>query len=108
MFLAALDQTIVSTALSTISRELDGTTGSLSWVSGAYLLMITALAPCSGKISDYFGRKVVLYTAIVIFIIVSQVESATQHTGGGNECMPLTSLSLHSCRARRFAVPHKT
>ncbi|KWU45775.1 MFS general substrate transporter [Rhodotorula sp. JG-1b] len=79
MFLAALDQTIVSTALSTISRELDGTTGSLSWVSGAYLLMITALAPCSGKISDYFGRKVVLYSAIVIFIIGSALCGAAQN-----------------------------
>ncbi|GAA5873312.1 hypothetical protein JCM3774_005938 [Rhodotorula dairenensis] len=79
MFLAALDQTIVSTALSTISRELDGTTGSLSWVSGAYLLMITALAPCSGKISDYFGRKVVLYTAIVIFMIGSALCGAAQN-----------------------------
>lgn len=71
MFLAALDQTIVATALSTISRDLDGTTGSLSWVSGAYLLCITAMAPISGKVSDYVGRKAVLYTAIVIFIIVS-------------------------------------
>ncbi|GJN87838.1 hypothetical protein Rhopal_000793-T1 [Rhodotorula paludigena] len=70
-FLAALDQTIVSTALSTIQRELDGTAASLSWVSGAYLLCITALAPCYGKLSDYFGRKPILLGSIVVFMLGS-------------------------------------
>ena len=51
-FLAALDSTAVATALSTLQRELDGTAASLSWVTGAYLLMITACAPVYGKLSD--------------------------------------------------------
>ncbi|GAA6054990.1 hypothetical protein JCM3770_000481 [Rhodotorula araucariae] len=78
-FLAALDQTIVSTSLSTIQRELNGTAASLSWVSGAYLLCVTSLAPCYGKMSDYFGRKWVLYTCILIFMIGSALCGAAQN-----------------------------
>ncbi|BGO88825.1 hypothetical protein NBRC10512_002180 [Rhodotorula toruloides] len=77
-FLAALDQTIVATALSTISKDLNGTTGSLSWVSAAYLLCVTSLAPCYGKLSDYFGRKIVFFSSIVVFIIGSALCGAAQ------------------------------
>lgn len=77
-FLAALDSTAVATSLSTIQRELDGTAASLSLVTGAYLLCITALAPCYGKLSDYYGRKWVLYVSIVIFMIV-RLRSSLRH-----------------------------
>ncbi|GAA5855362.1 hypothetical protein JCM9279_001697 [Rhodotorula babjevae] len=78
-FLAALDSTAVATALSTLQRELDGTAASLSWVTGAYLLMITACAPVYGKLSDYYGRKWVLYISIIIFMIGSALCGAAQN-----------------------------
>src|ERR1043165_5519841 len=70
MFLAALDQTIVSTALPTIVGELGGL-DHLSWVVTAYLLAITAVTPLYGKLGDLYGRKVVLQGALVIFLIGS-------------------------------------
>lgn len=70
MFLAALDQTIVATALPTIGREL-GDLKNLSWVVTAYLLSSTAATPLYGKISDIHGRRKTLLAAISIFIIGS-------------------------------------
>ena len=70
MLLAALDQTIVSTALPRIVGELGGI-DHLSWVVTAYLLTSTAVVPLYGKISDLYGRKIVFQAAIVIFLIGS-------------------------------------
>lgn len=70
MLLAALDQTIVSTALPTIVGELGGF-NQLSWVVTAYLLSSTVVVPLYGKFGDLFGRKVVLQTAIAIFLLGS-------------------------------------
>jgi EmrB/QacA subfamily drug resistance transporter len=70
MLLAALDQTIVSTALPTIVTELGGF-NQLSWVVTAYLLSSTVVVPLYGKFGDLFGRKVVLQTAIALFLIGS-------------------------------------
>jgi EmrB/QacA subfamily drug resistance transporter len=67
MFLGALDQTIVATALPTIGRHF-GNLDELSWVVTAYLLTGTASTPLYGKLSDIYGRRVVMLTAIVIFI----------------------------------------
>ena len=57
MFLGALDQTIVATALPTIGRHF-GDLGDLSWVVTAYLLTGTAVTPLYGKLSDIHGRRV--------------------------------------------------
>lgn len=70
MLLAALDQTIVSTALPTIVTELGGFS-QLSWVVTAYLLSSTVVVPLYGKFGDLFGRKVVLQTAIALFLLGS-------------------------------------
>ena len=59
MFLAALDQTIVSTALPTIVADLHGASH-LAWVVVAYLLAATVSTPLWGKLGDQYGRKVVL------------------------------------------------
>ncbi len=67
MFLAALDQTIVSTALPTIVSDLGGA-NHLSWVVTAYLLASTATTPLWGKLGDLFGRKTVFQICIVIFL----------------------------------------
>ena len=70
MFLAALDQTIVATALPTIVGDLGGA-NHLSWVVTAYLLASTATTPLWGKLGDMFGRKTVFQICIVIFLIGS-------------------------------------
>ena len=70
MFLAALDQTIVSTALPTIVSELGGLRW-LSWVVTAYLLASTGVVPLYGKCGDLYGRKRVLQVAIVLFLVGS-------------------------------------
>ena len=70
MFLAALDQTIVSTAMPTIGREL-GDAENLPWIVTAYLLAATAVTPLYGKLSDIHGRRVMLLLAISAFVIGS-------------------------------------
>src|SRR6185369_15510600 len=70
MLLAALDQTIVATALPTIVGELGGLE-KLSWVVTAYLLAQTVVTPLYGKLGDLYGRKKVVQVAIVIFLIGS-------------------------------------
>src|SRR3979409_870726 len=70
MLLAALDQTIVSTALPRIASDLHGLS-KLSWVATAYLLTSAITTPIYGKISDLFGRKKIFQIAIVIFIVGS-------------------------------------
>ena len=70
MLLAALDQTIVSTALPTIVGDLRG--GShIAWVITAYLLATTVSTPLWGKLGDMYGRKIFFQAAIVIFLIGS-------------------------------------
>jgi len=70
MFLGALDQTIVATALPTIGRDL-ADVENLSWVVSAYLLTSTAVTPLYGKLSDIHGRRAMLLVAITIFLIGS-------------------------------------
>ncbi|MEU1042341.1 MFS transporter [Streptomyces sp. NPDC005907] len=78
MLLAALDQTIVSTALPTIVSELGGLEH-LSWVVTAYLLASTAATPLWGKLGDQYGRKKLFQTAIVIFLIGSALCGMAQN-----------------------------
>ena len=94
MFLAALDQTVVSTALPTIVGDLNGASH-LSWVVTAYLLSSTVSTPLWGKLGDMYGRKVFFQAAIVIFLIGSALSGlshsmielilfrAVQGLGGG-------------------------
>lgn len=77
--LAALDQTIVSTALPIISQRLDGDAGQYSWVGSAYLLASTSLIPLYGRLSDLTGRKPLLYAALVIFLFGSALCGAAQN-----------------------------
>ncbi|KAG2054759.1 MFS general substrate transporter [Suillus hirtellus] len=76
-FLAALDQTIVATALPTIVADLGGG-NNYSWVGSAYMLASASLGPLYGKLSNILGRKPVLYGSIVIFLIGSALCGAAQ------------------------------
>ena len=67
MFLAALDQTIVATALPTIGRQFQDVSN-LSWVITAYLLASTAVAPVFGTLSDIYGRRGMIIAALSLFI----------------------------------------
>jgi EmrB/QacA subfamily drug resistance transporter len=78
LLLAALDQTIVSTALPTIVGELGGLTH-LSWVVTAYLLTSTVVTPLYGKFGDLHGRKIVLQVAIVVFLVGSALCGLAQN-----------------------------
>jgi EmrB/QacA subfamily drug resistance transporter len=80
MLLAALDQTIVSTALPTIVGDLGGLSH-LSWVVTAYLLASTATTPLYGKVSDLYGRKGVFQFAIVVFLAGSALSGLSQNMG---------------------------
>jgi len=78
MLLAALDQTIVSTALPRIAVDLNGL-NKLSWVVTAYLITSAVSTPLYGKISDQLGRKKIFQTAIVIFLIGSALCGLSQN-----------------------------
>ena len=80
MLLAALDQTIVATALPTIVGDLGGL-DHLSWVVTAYLLASTASTPLYGKISDLYGRKIMFQAAIVLFLVGSVLSGAAAEHG---------------------------
>src|SRR5205809_5468600 len=70
LFLAALDQTIVATALPKIVSDLGGIT-QYSWVFTAYMLTSTVTVPLYGKLGDVYGRKYLFLIAISIFLVGS-------------------------------------
>lgn len=70
MFLASLDQTIVSTSIYTIANDLDGLSLQ-AWATTAYLITSTVSTPLYGKLSDIFGRRPLYLTAIVVFLVGS-------------------------------------
>lgn len=78
MFLAALDQTIVGTALPKIVADLKGAS-ELSWVISAYLLATAVSVPITSKLSDIYGRKVLFYFNVIIFLVGSAMCGAAQN-----------------------------
>src|SRR6476660_3226506 len=77
MFLAALDQTIVATAIRTIADDLKGL-DQQAWATTAYLITSTIVTPLYGKLSDIYGRKKFFSTAITIFILGSVLCTLSQ------------------------------
>ncbi len=75
MFLVALDQTIISTALGKIVEEFNSFS-SLSWVVTAYLLTTTVTVPLAGKMSDVFGRRKILLSGVFAFVLASFLSGA--------------------------------
>ncbi len=77
MFIAALDQTIMATALPTIAGDLGGLS-QLPWAVTAYVLAAAAATPIWGKVSDLYGRKDLLRAAIVMFVVASALSGLAQ------------------------------
>ena len=103
LLLAALDQTIVATALPTIVGELGGL-DHYSWVVTAYLLSSTVSTPLYGKISDIYGRKVVFQTAILIFLAGSLLAGLAQTMLQLVLCRGLQGAGAGGLMAMTFAV----
>src|ERR1700758_77131 len=78
--LAALDQTIVATALPKIVSDLNGFEH-LSWVVTAYLVASTVTVPLYGKLSDLYGRRRLFLVAITVFLVGSALCGAAQSMG---------------------------
>lgn len=78
LFTAALDQTVVATAIPTISNQLQGSSGFV-WIGGAYLLANAAGAPIWARLSDIWGRKPILLL-VVAWFFASSVVCATAKT----------------------------
>jgi len=78
MFLASLDQTIVVTSLPRIVRDLNGLEH-LSWVITSYMLSSTVVVPIYGKLSDIYGRKIFILSAVVIFLVGSVFSGLSQN-----------------------------
>jgi MFS family permease len=70
MFLASLDQTVVSTAMRTIADDLQGLSQQ-AWVTTSYLIVSTVVTPIAGKLSDIFGRRPIYIISIGIFLLGS-------------------------------------
>ena len=78
LFLAALDQTIVATALPRVVSDLGGLT-QYSWVFTAYMLASTVTVPLYGKLGDVYGRKLLILLAIVVFVVGSALCGLAQN-----------------------------
>jgi len=92
VFLSALDQTIVSTALPTIAADLKSSPSGYSWVGSAYLLASTAVIPLYGRASDLVGRKPMLWLAMVLFLFGSAMCGAAQSTTWLSVCRGVQGL----------------
>jgi EmrB/QacA subfamily drug resistance transporter len=104
MFLSALNQTIVATALPTIGRDF-GDFENLSWVIIAYLLSSTVVSPLYGKLSDIHGRRAMMLLAIGFFLVGSVISAAAPNMAilivgrtlqgiGGGGIVPLTQTTI--------------
>ena len=103
LLLAALDQTIVSTALKSIVEQLDGLEH-YTWVVTAYLLTSTASTPLYGKISDLYGRRIVFQFAIVTFLIGSFLAGASSTMGELIATRAIQGLGAGGLMALTFVI----
>src|SRR5437879_10215266 len=94
LFLAALDQTVVGTALPRIVTDLRGN-DIYTWAFTSYLLTATISGPIYGKLSDLFGRRPILLFAVSVFLIGSLLSGLSQ------EMWQFVSLRVVQCLCRR-------
>ena len=103
LLLAALDQTIVSTALKSITEDFNGL-NHYTWVVTAYLLTSTASTPLYGKISDIYGRRPVFQFAIVTFLLGSLLAGAAQDMNQLIATRALQGLGAGGLMALTFVI----
>lgn len=118
LFIAALDQSIVATAIPTISAELHSASGYI-WIGGAYFLANAAAAPIWSKLSDIWGRKPILLAAVATFfgssIICARASSmkmlivgrSLQGTAGGG-LIQLVNIVISDLFSMRYPFPSIT
>jgi len=103
LLLAALDQTIVVTAMPRIVQDLNGLQH-LSWVFTAYLLASTVTVPIYGKLGDMYGRKPFYIGAIILFLIGSALSGAAQNMGELIAFRALQGIGGGALMANSFAI----
>ena len=103
LFLAALDQTIVATALPRIVQEFHGLQH-LSWVVASYLLASTVVVPIYGKLSDLYGRKPFILSAIVLFLVGSVLSGISRNLSQLVFFRAIQGLGAGAIFANAFAV----
>jgi EmrB/QacA subfamily drug resistance transporter len=106
MLLAALDQTIVSTALLTIVNDLNKVNGTaeMPWVVTAYLLASTAVTPIYGKLADLYGPKKIYMFAIVVFLVGSALCGMAQNMAELIAFRALQGLGAGGLMALTFTI----
>lgn len=116
LFIAALDQTIIATAVPTIVSELHSAAAYV-WIGGAYLLANAASGPIWSKLSDIWGRKPILLTAVALFFCSSMlcalainikmliIGRALQGTACGG-IMQMVIIAISDLFSMRFAMIH--
>ena len=117
LFIAALDQTIIATAVPTIAFELHSASGYV-WIGGAYLLANAAAGPIWAKLSDIWGRKPILLIAVSGFFFSSMICAlavdmkmliigrALQGTAAGG-LMQLVIITISDIFSMRFVIGPK-
>jgi len=104
LFLSALDQTIVSTAMPAIIKDLQGL-DYVAWTSTAYLLASTTMVPIYGKLSDLFGRRIVLLTGIAVFLLGSILCGLSQDIFQLIGFRVMQGLGAAALTSTAFAIP---
>lgn len=104
MFLAALDQTIVGTAGPAMQRDLHIAPSLYPWITTAYLVASTVMVPIYGKLSDLFGRKPILLTGVVIFLVGSLACGVSQTTWALIASRALQGIGSAALFTSAFAV----
>ena len=104
LFLSALDQTIVSTAMPAIIKDLQGL-DYVAWTSTAYLLASTTMVPIYGKLSDLFGRRIVLLSGIGVFLLGSILCGVSQDIFQLIGFRVLQGLGAAALTSTAFAIP---
>jgi len=115
VFLAAIDATVITVALPTITRDLHASNSGYAWIGSAYLLALAASAPFWGKVSDIFGRKPIIIIANIVFMVGSLVSAlshnltmilagrAVQGIGGGG-LITLVEISVGDMFSQRLVI----
>ena len=114
LFIAALNTTIVSTAIPTICSDLHSAAG-YSWIGASYIIATTAVIPIWAKLSDIWGRKPILLMAVALYFVSSIICAVSSSMGmlivsrtlqgiSGGGLMSLVNIVISDIFSMRFAL----